>query len=51
MRNKAEEAPFGIPSAITEPKNNLRVKPIVESEIGFMLKIDRYSCDQVDPVL
>ena len=37
IRNKAEEAPFGIPGDITEPKNNVRDKQIVESEIGFML--------------
>ena len=29
--NNIEEAPCGIPGAITEHENNLRVKPIVES--------------------
>ena len=42
--NNTVEAPFGIPGARTEPKNDLRVKPIVESEIGFLLEINRYSC-------
>ena len=45
IRNNTEEAPFGIPGASTEPNNNLRANPIVESEIGFLLKIDWYSCE------
>ena len=45
LRSNTEEALFGIPGAITETKNDLRVKPIVESNIGFLLKVERYSCD------
>ena len=45
IRNNTVEAPFGIPGASTEPKNYLRVNTIVESEIGFLLGISRYSCD------
>ena len=43
--NNTEEAPFGIPVVSTEPANVLRVKLIVEIKIGFMLEIERYSCD------
>ena len=43
--NNTEETPFVIPDASTEPKNNLRVNLIIESEIAFLLEIDRYSCD------
>ena len=45
IRNNTEEAPLGILGASTEPYNDLRVKLIVESEIGFLLEIDRYYCD------
>ena len=51
IRNSTEEAPFGIPWASTGPNNYLRVNPIIEREIGFLLEIDRYSCGLVDPVL
>ena len=44
-RNNTEEAPFGIPGASTEPENDFRVKPIVESKIGFLFEIDRYYFD------
>ena len=37
IRNKTEEAPFGIPGMSTESENGLRAKPIVESDIGFLL--------------
>ena len=37
IRNNAEEAPFGIPGVRNEPNNDLRVKPIVENKIGFLL--------------
>ena len=40
-----EDAPFGIPGASTELENDLRVKLIIDINIGFMLEIDRYSCD------
>ena len=43
--NNTEESPFGKPVTITEPNNDLRVKPIVESDIGFLLGIDQYYCD------
>ena len=33
LRNNTEEAPFRIPDVITEDENDLRVKPIVESNI------------------
>ena len=45
IRNNIKEAPFGIPGASTEPENNLRVKTILEIKIGFLLEIDRYSCE------
>ena len=45
LLNNKEEVPFGIPGASTETKNYLRVKQIVENEIGFLLEIDWYSCD------
>ena len=38
IRNKTVEVPFNILSAITKRQSNLRVKPIVESEIGFLLE-------------
>ena len=44
-KKNIENSPFGIPSAITEPENYLGVKPIVKSEIGFLLEIDRYYCE------
>ena len=44
-RNNKEEAPFGILGASTEHKNNLRVNPIVERDICFLLKIDQYYYD------
>ena len=37
IRNNTKEAPFGIPGASTEPKNDNMVKTIVEGDIGFML--------------
>ena len=37
IRNNTEEEPFGIPVAITESDNDLRINMIVESEIGFLL--------------
>ena len=37
IRNNTVEASFGIPGVSTEPKNYLRVKPIVENDIGFLL--------------
>ena len=43
--NNIEEAPFGILGERTEPNNYLKVEPTVEREIGFILEIDRYSCD------
>ena len=36
LRNNTEEVPFGITGAATEHENNLRVKLIVESNIGFL---------------
>ena len=38
--NKIVEVPFFIPGASTEQQSNLRVKPIIESEIGFLLIFD-----------
>ena len=43
IRNNTEQALFGIPDASTEHEKDLRVKPIVESKIGFLLEINRYS--------
>ena len=45
IRNKTEEAPFGISCVRTKAENYLRVKPIIESKIGFFLEMDWYSCD------
>ena len=45
IRNKTVEVPFVIMGAITEWQSDLRVKHIVESEIGFLLVLDRYSSD------
>ena len=45
IRNNIVEAPFGIPGVSTENDKILRIKPIVESDIGFLLEIYRYSCD------
>ena len=45
IRNNTREAPSGILDASIEPNNDLKVKPIVESDIGFLLEIDRYSCE------
>ena len=42
-RNKTVESPFVIPGVSNKQQINLRVKPIVESEIGFLLEFDRYS--------
>ena len=42
LGNNTEDAPFGIMGESTETNNNLRVKPIVESDIGFLLEIDQY---------
>ena len=39
------EVPFGILDASTERQNDLRFKPIVESDIGFLLEFDQYSGD------
>ena len=40
VRNKTEEALFGIPGASTQPNNALRVKPFVEIDIVFLLETD-----------
>ena len=45
IRNNIEETPFDILGPSTDPKNHLRVKLIVEGDIGFLLKIDYYYCD------
>ena len=45
LGNNTKEAPFGIPGAITEHKNDLRVNMIVESDTCFLLEMDRYYCD------
>ena len=44
-KKQHKKAPVGIPGGSTAPKISLRVKPIVESKIGFLLEIDRYSFD------
>ena len=51
IRINTEESPFDITGVSTEPKNALSVKLIFESEIGFLLEIDRCLCDSVDMVL
>ena len=45
IRNKEVETSFGIPCASTEPENDLRVKLIVDSNIGFLLEFNRYSSE------
>ena len=45
IRNITVEAPFGITDVSNERQNDLRVKPIVERKIGFLLKFERYSSD------
>ena len=45
IRNNTVEAPFVIPGVSTKWKSDLRFRPIVESEIGFLLEFDRYSND------
>ena len=45
IRNKTDESPFGIPGASNETEKNLRFKPVVESDIEFLLEIEWYSCD------
>ena len=45
IRNNIVEAPFGIPYSRTERQKELRVMPIVDSKIGFLLEFDRYSSD------
>ena len=37
IKNSALEASFGIPGANTEPEKKLRIKMIVEINIGFLL--------------
>ena len=39
IRNNTVEAPYVIPGVSSETENYLRVEPIVESEIGFLLEI------------
>ena len=43
--NYTLEASLGIPGAVTETENDFRFKPIVQSEIDFLLKFDWYSSD------
>ena len=45
MKNNTLEASFGIPGASTEPKNDLRVKPEVESKIGILFEFELNSSD------
>ena len=45
ITNKTVEVPFVIPGAIIEHQSDLRVKPIVDSEIGFLLEFEWYSSD------
>ena len=35
LRNNTYKAPFGIPGVSTESNNDLRVKTIIEGDIGF----------------
>ena len=43
IRNNTLEVSFGIPGVRTEPENYLRVKPIVDKKIDFMLEFESYS--------
>ena len=45
LRNNTIETPFGIPGDSTEHEIDLRVNPIVESKICFLLEIYQYSYD------
>ena len=50
IRNKTVEVPFVIPGMSTKRQRDLRFKPIVKSNIGFLLEFDWYLSDKVDPV-
>ena len=43
LRNKGVYAPFDITGVSNERKEHLRVKPIIERNIGFLLEFDQYS--------
>ena len=45
LRNNTEELPFRIVGTSTETKNYFRVNLVVDSNIDFLMEIDRYSCD------
>ena len=45
ITKNTEEEPFGIPNVIIGPYTNLRVKPIVEINTGYMLEINHYYCN------
>ena len=51
ITKNTEKEPFVIVGESTEPKKNLRVKRIAESDIAFLLDIKNYSCDYVNSVL
>ena len=38
-------------SASTEPENDLRFNTVFEVDIGFLLEIDHFSCDEIDTIL
>ena len=42
IRNNTVEATFDILGTSTEPENDLKLKPIVKSKIGFMLEFNRH---------
>ena len=50
IRNKRIEVPFFIPGVSTERKRHFRFKPIVDSDIGFLLEFNWYSSESVDAV-
>ena len=45
MRNKTVEVPFFIPDASTKHQIDLKVKPVIESQIVFLLELDWYSSE------
>ena len=43
IRDNKVEVPFIIQGEITERQSDLRINPIVESDIGFLLELGRHS--------
>ena len=50
MKNTLE-ASFGIPSASTEPTDNVVVKAIIDRDISFQLEVDQYASEYVNTIM